>query len=95
MEIEGVLFVLGLGANLLPVSTLENVGYVTLFKQGHVFVYSEPEGPNNTVLLGEMRGRVYMLRGQYMLGKSRWLSDFRSVSKGEEIEVVPSNQFGI
>ena len=59
---EEVLSVPGLGTNLLSVSALEDVGYATPFKQGHVFVYSVTKGPNNMVLLGERRGRVYMLQ---------------------------------
>jgi hypothetical protein len=41
LEVDGVLFVPRLRVNLLSVSALEDVGYCTLFKRGHVFIYME------------------------------------------------------
>jgi hypothetical protein len=39
LELDGVLFVPGLRVNFLSVSALEDVGYCTLFKREHVFIY--------------------------------------------------------
>ena len=41
LELDGVIFVPGLRVNLLSVSALEDVGYCTLFKREHVFIYKE------------------------------------------------------
>jgi hypothetical protein len=41
LELDGVIFVPGLRANLLSVLALENDGYCTFFKRGHVFIYRE------------------------------------------------------
>jgi hypothetical protein len=41
LEFDGVLFVPGLRVNLFSVSSLEDIGYCTLFKRGHVFIYSK------------------------------------------------------
>ena len=90
LEIRGVLFVPGLGKNLLSVAAFEDVGYTTLFKRGHVFIHSETDGLDSKVLLGERRGRVYMLLGQHMSDGSGWLSDSSSMSEEEWIEVAPS-----
>ena len=80
-------------------AALEDVEYTTLFKQGHVFIHSENDRLDSMVLLGERRGRVYMLLGQHMSGVSGWLSDSGSMSEGEweilQTEVVPSNQSSI
>ena len=90
-----------LGKNLLSVATLEDVGYTTMFRRGHVFIHSENEGLDSMVLLGERRGKVYMLLGQHMSEESGWLSDSRSMSESEgewkilQTEVVPSNQSSI
>ena len=85
----------GLGKNLLSVAALEDARYATLFRRGHVFIHSENDGLDNMVLLGERRGRVYMLLGQHMSEESGWLSDSRSMSEEEweilQTEVVPSN----
>jgi hypothetical protein len=39
--VERVMFVPGPMVNLLSVSSLADVGYATLFKSGHVFIYRE------------------------------------------------------
>jgi hypothetical protein len=41
LEVEGVLFVLGMRVNLLSVSTLEDAGYVITFKRGYVHIHAE------------------------------------------------------
>ena len=61
LELDGVLFVLGLRVNLLSVSTLEDVGYCTLFKRGHVFIYREGAALVEPQLIGDRVDRLYML----------------------------------
>jgi hypothetical protein len=53
-----------LRVNLLSVSALEDVGYCTLFKRGHVFIYREGVDPVEPQLIGDRVDRLYMLRGQ-------------------------------
>jgi hypothetical protein len=64
LELDGVLFVPGLRVNLLSVSALEDVGYCTLFKREHVFIYREGVDPVELQLIGDRVDRLYMLRGQ-------------------------------
>jgi hypothetical protein len=64
MELDGVLFVPGLRVNLLSISALENVGYCTLFKREHVFIYREGVDPVELQMIGDRVDRLYMLRGQ-------------------------------
>jgi hypothetical protein len=45
LEVDGVIFVLGLRVKWLSVSSLEDVGYSTFFKRGHVFIYMEGVDP--------------------------------------------------
>ena len=63
LELDGVLFVPGLRVNLLSLSALEDVGYCTLFKRGHVFIYRELD-PFEPHLIGDRVDRLYMVRGQ-------------------------------
>jgi hypothetical protein len=49
---------------LLSVSALDDVGYCTLFKRGHVFIYREGVDPVEPQLIGDRADRLYMLRGQ-------------------------------
>jgi hypothetical protein len=64
LELDGVLFVPGLRVNLLSVSALEDVGYYTLLKRGHVFIYREGVDPFEPQLIGDRVDRLYMLQGQ-------------------------------
>jgi hypothetical protein len=41
LEVDGVMFVPRFRVNLLSLSALEDVGYCTFFKRGHVFIYKE------------------------------------------------------
>lgn len=49
IEVNGVLFVLGLRFNLLSVSTLEDEGYGVLFRSEHLFLSSESSFGRNHV----------------------------------------------
>ena len=95
LEIGGVLIVPGLGKNLLSMAALEDVGYTTLFRRGHVFIHSESDGLDSMVLLGERKGRVYMLLGQHMSEGSGWLLDSSSMSKKEWTKVASSIQSSV
>jgi hypothetical protein len=64
LELDGVLFVPGLRVNLLSVSALEDVGYCTLFKREHVFIYREGVDSVKPQLIGDWVDRLYKLRGQ-------------------------------
>jgi hypothetical protein len=64
LEVDGVLFVLGLRVNLFSVSTLEDVGYCTLFKRGHLFIYREGVDSVEPQPIGDWVDKLYMLRGQ-------------------------------
>jgi hypothetical protein len=61
LVVDGVLFVLGLRVNLLSVSTLADVGYATLFKSGHVFIYREGADPIEPQLIGDRVDRLYIV----------------------------------
>ena len=49
---------------MLSVSALENDGYCTFFKRGHVFIYREGVDPVEPQLVVYRVDRLYMLRGQ-------------------------------
>jgi hypothetical protein len=55
---------MGLRVNLLSISTLEDVGYSTIFKRVHVFIYREGVDPVEPQLIGDQMDRLYMMRGQ-------------------------------
>jgi hypothetical protein len=63
LEVDGVLFVPGLRINLLSVSALGDVGYATLFKGGHVFIYKEAADLVEPQLIGDQVDRFYVVRG--------------------------------
>jgi hypothetical protein len=85
LELDGVLFVLGLRVNLLSVSALEDVGYCTLFKREHVFIYREGVDPVELQLIGDRVSRLYMLRGHPSVYDS---------ASGEEHEEAPETAMG-
>jgi hypothetical protein len=49
---------------LLSVSALEDVGYCTLFKRGHVFIYREGVDSVEPQLIGDRVDKLYMFSGQ-------------------------------
>jgi hypothetical protein len=53
-----------LRVNVLSVLALEDVGYCTLFKKEHVFIYREGVDLVELQLIGDGVYRLYMLRGQ-------------------------------
>jgi hypothetical protein len=53
-----------LRVNFLLVSSLEDVGYCTLFKKEHVFIYREGVDLVELQLIDDRVDMFYMLRGQ-------------------------------
>jgi hypothetical protein len=43
---------------------LEDVGYCTLFKRGHVFIYREGVGLVEPQMIGDRMDRLYMSQGK-------------------------------
>ena len=63
LELDGVLFVPGLRDNLISVSALEDVGLACFVRYSHVVIYDKHVHPIKLVFLGEIHGRLYVLRG--------------------------------
>ena len=51
-------------------STLVDVGYVTLFKSGHIFIYGEGADSVEPQFIGDRVDRLYIVRGQLTVGNS-------------------------
>jgi hypothetical protein len=77
-----------LRVNLLSFSALEDVGYCTLFKRGHVFIYMEGVDPVEPELIGDRVDRLCMLRGQ----PSRYGSASEEEQEALETAVAPRIQ---
>jgi hypothetical protein len=78
-----------LRVNFLSVSALEDDGYFTLFKRGHVFIYREGADPVEPQLIGDWVGKFYMLRGQ----PSRYYLVSDEEQKSPETAVGPRIQY--
>ena len=63
LEIHGVLFVPGMRVSKLLVSSFEDDGYGMMIRFGHIFLYQRDEPVGATILLGERRDKLYVLRG--------------------------------
>ena len=50
-------------------------------RYGHVVIYDLHVSPIRLVFLGERRGRLYVLRGQSLVGESGWPSDSKTVEQ--------------
>ena len=64
----------------LSVSSLEDEGYVMMVTFGHIFLYQRDEPVGTTILLGDRRDRLYVLRGHVVrlgvgAGAGGWLSE--------------------
>jgi hypothetical protein len=80
MEVEGVLFVPRMRFSLLLVLAIKDDGYVITFECGYAYLHAIDEVPIMTILIGEWRGRLYIVHGQPVGGQLCWISD----SKGEK-----------
>ena len=63
LEVHGVLFVPGMRVSKLSVSSFEDDGYGMMIRSGHIFLYRRDEPVGTTILLGDRRNRLYVLRG--------------------------------
>ena len=66
--------------NKLSVSSFEDEGYGMMIRSGHVFLYRRDEPVGTTILLGDRRDRLYVLRGHVVragprAGPGGWLSE--------------------
>ena len=79
---DGLLFVPGMRVNLLSVSALEDAGYSTLFRRGHVYIfsyrdnlghvyiYSERVGLIDPQFIGDQFSELYKFSAQCMVDES-------------------------
>jgi len=90
LEVAKVLFVPELKVSLLSVSTLEDMGYAVMFKDGQLFIRSE--GAQDAVVrLGIRECMMCRVLGQHVVG-SKWILDHRLVSKTKSGGPVASSK---
>ena len=76
LEIHRVLLVCGMRVSKLSISSFEDEGYGMMMRSGHVFLYRRDEPVGTTILLGDRRDRLYVLRGHIVSPRaSGWLSE--------------------
>ena len=63
LDIHGVLFVPGMRVSKISVSSFEDDGYGMMICSGHIFLYQRDEPIGATILLGDRRDILYVLRG--------------------------------
>ena len=73
---------LGTRVSKLSVSSFEDDGYGMMVRYGHVFLYRRDEPVRTTVLLGDRKDGLYVLRGHIVRPGSGWLS--KSESEDED-----------
>ena len=64
----------------LSVSSFEDDGYGMMIRSGHIFLYRRDEPVGTTILLGDRRDKLYVLRGHVVrvglgVGAGGWLSE--------------------
>ena len=77
LEVHRVLFVPGMRVSKLLVSSFEDDGFEMMIRSGHIFLYRRDEPVGTTILLGDCRDKLYVLRGhvvQAREGAGGWLS---------------------
>ena len=57
-------FVPGMRVSKLSVSSFEDEGYGMMVRFDHVFLYQRDEPVGTTILLGDHRDRLHVLRGK-------------------------------
>ena len=76
LEIHRVLFVPGMRVSKLSVPSFEDKGYGMMVRFGHVFLYRRDEPVGTTILLGDRRDKLYILRGHIVHPRvGGWLPD--------------------
>jgi hypothetical protein len=94
LEVGEVLFVPELKVDLLSVSTLEDLGYVVMFKDGQVLIRSEGANTQDAAMrLGIREGMMYRVLGQPIVG-SKGILDNRSYHSVVEVAGGSSNSEG-
>ena len=79
LEVNKVLFVLGMKVSRLYMSSLEDEGYVISVRKGQMFIYQVENPIGTTILLGNRRDKLYFLQGEVMFrGSGEWLSETES-----------------
>ena len=76
LEVHGVLFVPRMRVNKLSISSFEDEGYGMVVRSGRIFLYRRDEPVGTTILLGDRRDRLYVLRGHIVRPRAGgWLSE--------------------
>ena len=76
LKLHGVLFVPKVRVSKLSVSSFEDEGYGMMVRSGHIFLYRRDEPIGTTILLGDCRDKLYVLRGHVVrAGAGGWLSE--------------------
>ena len=97
LEIHGVLFVPGMRVSKLSVSSFKDEGYRMMVRSGHIFLYRRDEPVGTTILLGDRRDRLYVLRGHVVRAEPRagWIleseDDDVAFDRDEESDSILSN----
>ena len=69
--------------------SFEDEGYGMMVRFGHVFLYQRDDPVGTTIMLGDCRDRIYVLRGHIVRPGARgWLS------KSEDEARVASDRYG-
>jgi hypothetical protein len=64
MKMKEVLYVLGLKKNFLSISTLDEEGYIVIFSNGQVLIWSRGKTFDDAVVIGVQEGGLYKLKGK-------------------------------
>ena len=78
MEVHEVSFLPEMRVRKLSVSSFEDDGYGMMIKSCHIYLYRRDEPVGTTILLGDRRDRLYVLRGHVVrpgAGAGRWISE--------------------
>ena len=79
LEVNRVLFVPGMKVSRLSMSSLEDDGYGLFVKSGQIFLYQVENPVGTTILLGNIRDKLYFMHGEVIfLGSGGWLSETES-----------------
>ena len=81
LEVNRVLFVLGMKVSKLSMSSLEGDGYGFFVKTGQMFLYQVENPVGTTILLGNKRDEFYFLQWEVMFP---WLGGWLSETQSED-----------
>jgi hypothetical protein len=77
-----------LKVNLLSVSTFEDEGYVVVFQDKQVLVYSKEDTQDTTMMLGVQKERLYRLLGRPII----WSNGFLDLSDSMSDSTLASEE---